>query len=209
MKNLSLILNAILFLLVGYLFMDKFSADKVVEAPITEEGTSEVPKIVYINSDSLIANYAEFQKIKTEMEAKQNKEDAALKSRGRSLERDMGSLQQEMMTLQQDAQGGNLSRVDYEARAAKIQEKEQKLTQKQQSLMADQQRIAEKLMREGQEVNDELQLKIKSKLEQLKAEKGYEYILSYGLGSGVLVADPRYDITNTVLSILNAQTGDE
>ena len=184
--------------------MDKFSADKVVEAPVTEEGTSEVPKIVYINSDSLIANYAEFQKIKTEMEARQNKEDAALKSRGRSLEKDIASLQQEMMGLQQDMQGGNLSRVDYESRAAKIAEKEQKLTTKQQNIMADQQRIAEKLMREGQTVNDELQLKIKGKLETLKAEKGYEYILSYGLGSGVLVADTRYDITDTVLGILNA-----
>lgn len=204
MKNLSLILNAILFLLVGYLFMDKFSADKSVEAPVTEEATSDAPKIVYINSDSLIANYAEFQKIKVDMEAKQKKEDAALKSRGRSLERDIASLQQEMMALQQDAQGGNLSRVDYEARAAKITAKEDKLTKKQQSLMADQQRIAGGLMEEGQKVNDELQLKIKGELEKLKADKGYEYILSYGLGSGVLVADPQYDITNTVLSILNA-----
>ena len=205
MKNLSLILNAILFLLVGYLFMDKFSADKAVEAPVTEETTAEVPKIVYVNSDSLIANYAEFQKIKTEMEAKQNKEDAALKSRGRSLERDIASLQQEMMALQQDMQGGNLSRVDYEARAGKIAQKEESLTKKQQSLMADQQRIASDLMQEGQKINDELQLKIKGKLENLKAEKGYEYILSYGIGSGVLVADPRYDITDTVLGILNTQ----
>lgn len=208
MKNLSLILNAILFLAVGYLFMDKFSADTKVEAPAVQEETSDVPKIVYINSDSLISNYDEFQKIKVEMEAKEKKEDAALKSRGRSLERDVQALQQEMMTLQQDAQGGNLSRVDYEARAGKIAEKEQALTTKQQSLIADQQRIAEKLMREGQTINDELQFKIRGKLEKLKAEKGYEYILSYGLGSGVLVADPQYDITNMVLEMLNASEGE-
>jgi len=188
--------------------MDKFSADTKVEAPAVQEETSDVPKIVYINSDSLISNYDEFQKIKVEMEAKEKKEDAALKSRGRSLERDVQALQQEMMTLQQDAQGGNLSRVDYEARAGKIAEKEQALTTKQQSLIADQQRIAEKLMREGQTINDELQFKIRGKLEKLKAEKGYEYILSYGLGSGVLVADPQYDITNMVLEMLNASEGE-
>ncbi len=183
--------------------MDKSSAKE--EAPAVVEESTEIPPIVYINSDSLIKNYKEFQVIAKEMEAREKREDKALKARGRSLEKEVGALQQEMMALQNEAQGGNLSRVNYEARATKIAEKEQKLTAKQQRLMGDQQRIAGELMAEGNRINDSLQMVIRGKLEGLKAEKGYEFILSYGPGSGVLVADPKYDITDTVLSILNSE----
>lgn len=202
MKYLPLILNAILFLLVGWLIMDRNSAK---EGPAVVEESAEIPPIVYINSDSLIKNYKEFQVIAKEMEAREKREDSALKSRGRSLERDGASLQQEVVTLQNDAQGGNLSRVDYEARATKLAEKEQRLVAKQQKLLADQQKIANELIAEGSRINDSLQLVIRDKLENLKAQKGYEFILSYGPGSGVLVADPKYDITNLVLDILNSE----
>ena len=210
MKNLSLILNILLLLGVGYLFMDKFSSKEAPkEQEVAVEETAETPKIVYVNADTLLNRYEKFQVKKKEIEAREKREDNALKGRGRSLEKDVRALQQEMMSLEQEWQGGNMARVDYETRGQKLMEKQQKLAAKEQSIMQDQQRIAGDIMKEGQRVNDELQAEIKDKLGALKAEMGYEYILSYGMGSGVLVADERYDITEKVLSILNAKAAEE
>ena len=209
MKNLSLILNILLLLAVGYLFMDKFSSKEELKEEVAVEETAEVPKIVYVNADTLLNRYEKFQARKNEIEAKEIREDNALKSRGRSLEKDVRALQQEMMALEQKWQGGNMPRIDYETQGQKLMEKQQKLAAKEQSIMQDQQRIAGDIIKEGQRINDELQAEIKDKLGNLKSEMGYEYILSYGMGSGVLVADERYDITERVLSILNAKAAEE
>ena len=206
MKNLPLILNGILLLAVAYLFADKFSAEATPE-PTTIETTetAAVPKIVYVNADTLLTKYSKFQAVKTEMEAREKKEDGALKSRGRSLERDVKALQQDMAALDAEAQQGNMSRIDYEAKAQKLVERQQKLAAREQKLMGDQQRIAGEIMAEGQKINDELQGEIQAKLKNLKDQMGYEYILSYGAGSNVLVADEAFDITDKVLMILNAE----
>ncbi len=209
MKNLSLILNILLLLGVGYLFMDKFSSKEAPKEEVAVEETADVPKIVYVNADTLLNRYERFQVKKKEIEAREKREDNALKGRGRSLEKDVRALQQEMMSLEQEWQGGNMARVDYETRGQKLMEKQQKLAAKEQSIMQDQQRIAGEIIKEGQRINDELQAEIKDKLGSLKSEMGYEYILSYGMGSGVLVADERYDITEKVLSILNTKAAEE
>ena len=207
MKNLPLVISIVSLLGVGYLLMNQSPkvADTAQATEITEE-SSEVPKIVFVNADTLLLKYEKFQERKKEIEAKEKKEDKALKARGRSLEKEVGELQKKMMELEQEAQQGNLSRQDYEARAKKLVEKQQKLAAKEQRLVADQQRIAGEIMEHGQKINDELQAEIKDKLQSLKAEMGYEYILSYGMGSGVLVADEKYDITDKVLKILNGAT---
>lgn len=207
MKNLPLILNGILLLAVGYLFADKFSAKAAPKPTQTEVSeTKETPKIVYINADTLLMKYDKFQVIRKEMEAREAREDKALKGRGRSLENDVKALQKEMAALDAEAQQGNMSRIDYEARGQKLIKKQQELAAREQKLVADQQRIAGEIMTEGQKINDELQDEIQEKLKALKNEKGYDYILSYGTGSNVLVADDAYDITETVLAILNAAT---
>jgi len=206
MKNLPLILNGILLLAVAYLFADKFSANAAPEPTTTETTeTAEVPKIVYVNADTLLTKYSKFQAVKTTMEAREKKEDGALKSRGRSLERDVKALQKDMAALDAEAQQGNMSRIDYEAKAQKLVERQQKLAAREQKLMGDQQRIAGEIMAEGQKINDELQGEIQEKLKGLKDEMGYEFILSYGTGSNVLVADEAFDITDKVLAILNAE----
>ena len=211
MKNLPLILNGILFLAVAYLFADKFSSETAPETDPAEqtETVTETPKIVFVNADTLLTNYSRFQAVKKEIEAREQREDKALKSRGRALERDVKALQKDMAALDAEAAKGEMSRVDYESKAKVLVERQQKLAAREQKLVTDQQRIAGEILAEGQKINDELQREIQGKLEALKGDMGYEYILSYGTGSNVLVADKAFDITGKVLAILNAEGANE
>ena len=75
MKNLSLILNAVLIVAVGILFYLHFSSTKSIEGgqPSTVRVNTADPGmgIVYINIDSLLNNYAYFADMQDEFADKQ------------------------------------------------------------------------------------------------------------------------------------------
>ena len=75
MKNISLILNVILFILVGVLFYLHFSSkNKTTVAPqvIKTDGKNvQVPQIAYVDIDTFQTNYEYFIKGKAKLEAKQ------------------------------------------------------------------------------------------------------------------------------------------
>ena len=122
MKNLSLILNAVLFLLVGVLFYLHFQGNKNV--PVTDstaafekDATVNAPipqfhnlaatsgKIVFIDYDSLVQNYDFFKKIQKELEYKLKNSESELISKQKKLEEEYQTYMQgqAMMTEQHRA----------------------------------------------------------------------------------------------------------
>lgn len=192
MKNLSLALNIILLLAVGFLFVKHFQGPKVAEPAST--GAAEAASgfnIVYINEDSLLNKYEYFVEKTGALQQKERTASNSLQQKGRAIE-------QEVRSIQAKVQQGLLA-------PNQIAREEQRIGQQQQQLVQEQERMSQELLLETQQLNQELQADVKEVLTRLKDENGYDYVLSYGSGSGVLMVNEALDITNKVVELLNAK----
>ena len=195
--NLSLILNAILFIVTGYLLgahlkerSGQVNTTGESRAKQTEAGALD---IVYVNSDSLLKNFDYYQAKVKELDQKGQEAEAALQSRSKSLERDF-------LQTQQKVQQGLLT-------PNPVQQEEQRLMLKQQGLAAEQEKVGKQLLAERQKILEELEKQIRDILTSLREEKGYDYILNYGPGTGVLMVNEAHDVTGLVLEKLNQDKG--
>lgn len=193
MRKLSLILNAVLFLLVAVLFYLHFNAKK---NPIAATETNAVQElsgshslsIAYVNIDSLEAHYAYFQQKKAELDKEQASIQNDLSGRARTLQNEVADLQKKAATMTQ-AQG--------EAAQKSIMQKQQALQQREQDLR-------QKFMQEQQDFNLDLHNRLTSFLKKYNENKHYSYILSYSeMASDILLKDTAYDITADVIKGLN------
>jgi outer membrane protein len=196
MKNLSLILNAVLLIAVGFLMVQHFSGSKKAGSSDEQSAPKDAPlNVVYVNADTLLTKYEYMNQKQEELSKREQEADTQLKSRGRALEK-------EFLAAQDKIQKGLLA-------PNQIAAEEQRLAQKQQTLMAEQERITRELMSEGQKIQEELNKAIKDLLAEIQKEKGYDYILSYGPGTGILMVNEKLDITPMVLERLNKKETQE
>lgn len=193
MKNITSVLTWILLVAVGYLFFAHFSNSASGPKKETAEvnAKDETPKIVYVNGDSLLKKYTAFQDELNALDARSKSMESTLTSRGRAL-------QQEMISAEQKAQSGQMA-------PAQIQKEQQRLMQKQQNLVAQQENMSKQLLDERQKLQENLEKRVKELLTAVRKEKGYDYILNYGPGTGVLMVNDSLDITKMVLEKLNAK----
>lgn len=193
MKNLSLVLNVILLIAVGVLYVLHFTGGEKNEA-ITEVrasvGTSSaLRQLAYVNSDSLLQNYDYFKDKANELEAKRAKLEAEYTNRAQGLQNEINDFQRNVqnMTMAQ-------------ARAV-----EENLTQKQQNLIRYQQTLQQELMNDENLVNNELYDNVANYLEEYGRKNNLQLVLTYTKGSGVLYANDSLDITQEVIVGLNAE----
>lgn len=196
MKNASLILNIILLLAVGYLFFDHFSGLPETEPGIsrTDFGPSGPLHIVYVNVDTLLTKYDYFRQKQQTLAQKEQEAGADLQARSQTLEK-------EIAEAQRKAQSGLMAPKD-------IQQMQQQLSIKQQRLLQEQQTVQQQLLQESQALQAEIQQKIDDRLAELRTERGYDYVLSYGPGTDVLMVNDSLDITSLVLERLNVAEGE-
>lgn len=196
MKNLSLALNLVLLLAVGFLLIQHFQKPKAVEtasaAPAAKNG--EIA-IVYINEDTLLNNYLYFVGKRDELTERERKGSVSLQQKAQKLE-------QEVRSIQAKVQQGQLA-------PKQIAMEEQRIAQQQQQLAQERDQISQELLLETQKLNQELQADVKELLEELKMQNGYDYVLSYGSGSGVLMVNEKLDITEKLVDLLNAKRAAE
>lgn len=166
-----------------------------------ENGDSAAPSeraaanVVFIYADTILAKYEVFQEKGTALAQREQEETAKLQEKGRAIE-------QEVRAIQNKVQQGLLA-------PNQIAREEQRIGQKQQELMMEREQISQELMAETQKLNQELQEKLNIILKELQAEKGYDYILSYGPGTAVLMVNDELDITEEVLTRLNTQAASD
>jgi outer membrane protein len=194
MKNLSLALNAVLFVLVGVLFYLHFSGKQPSGASpqiIQTDGKSvTVPQIAYIDIDSFQTNYAYFKAGKGTLEAKQ-------KSMEAELDRSMSAFQAEYNSLVQKAQ--YMTEEEGMAAQQKLAEKQQKIEERKQTMEA-------QFMKETQDFNMALQERIVAYLKKYNANGAYTYILPYSRESiNLLYVNDANNITGDVLNGMNEE----
>jgi outer membrane protein len=186
-KNLSLIVNFILIIAVGFLFYKVYSNDKS-PAPTVKSGNG-LPSdaIVFVNSDSLLKHYDYFNNLKENLEKKEDSIDNLLKSRAHSLENEIEAYQQKAPGLSPEQRAGI----------------EEKLLAKQQQIMEMKQNLVDKLNKEESQMMDSLHAHLTEYLKSYNKDRNYYYILGYQRGSGILLANDSLDITDEIIEGIN------
>jgi outer membrane protein len=194
MKNLSLILNAVLIVAVGVLFYLHFSSsDKTGTTGLSENPTGTIMPdmpIVYINIDTLLNNYAYFFDMQEEFADKQSEMEAELNQRSRQYE-------SSAMDYQNKVQKGLVTRRE-------AAEMEQQLLQEQQSLLQLRDELTMELAEEEQVRNRRLINEIMEYLVEYNKTYNYQFIFSNSFGDNLLFANEKLDVTADVLAGLNA-----
>lgn len=188
-NNVSLILNIVLLLAVGFLYFQVFGNKKTGAATEAENDDKRLT-VAYINADSILLNYEVFRKQSEVLAQKEKDADADLQTKGGQFEREMQQVQQKM---QQGLLAPN-----------QVQQEQQRLARRQQQLMQERDQVAQSLMQESQALNQMLQDNLMAELEKVKVAEGYDMILSYSEGGQILLIDDSLDITSRVLKALNA-----
>ncbi|WP_439554958.1 OmpH family outer membrane protein [Dyadobacter sp.] len=189
-NNTSLIWNIVLSLAVAVLFFLHFSSKSSGDAGAAADGNVVAGrKTVYVQVDSLLKNYEFFKDTRKELENKNFQLENELNTKGRSLQNEVAFFQQKAQTMTPE-----------QARSTEAQ-----LMKKQQDLMAYRDQSAQALGQEEAKKNEELYKNIRSYIDKYNKENGYEFVLGYSLGGGILFANPSLDVTQKILDGLNKE----
>lgn len=167
---------------------DKPSDSQTNSKDSTQSAIVTVEKIVYVNSDSLLANYTYAKEVTSRIEAKGKKAQSELQAKGTAFQREIADYQQKAATMSgQDRQNT-----------------EERLARKQQELAQHEQNAGAAFSKETTEENEKLYNKIADYLKTHAKEKGYKLVLTYTKASpNILFADESLEVTNEVVSGLN------
>jgi outer membrane protein len=193
MKNLSLILNAVLLAAVLVLFYLHFSSAKPAASASSEQASLGDSKIAYIRTDSVLKNY-DYLKVQREaLDAKRGKMEQDYRNRAMGLQNEIAAYQRNVssMTLGQ------------------VRATEEDLGKKQQNLQMYQQTLGQQLMEEEQKIQKELYDRITVLLKKYGVEKDLQVVLKFDPSSDVLFAVEGLDISTEVTERLNAEYKDE
>lgn len=195
-NNLSIVLNVVLLVAVGILYLLHFSGNSA-STDDNESGIGQIDSenfaIAYVNSDSLIKNYDFFKEMEKLLIAKRDKLNSEYQNRAEGLQREIANFQ---------STAGNMTIS--QARAV-----EEDLRKKQQNLMMYQEQLGQQLMGEESKMNAQLYDKVSDYLRDYGLNKNLQLVLTYTKGSGVLYANDSLDITNQVLVGLNEAFSEE
>jgi outer membrane protein len=185
LKNLSLILNAILIIAVSILYYMHFN-EKKAAPPLDSQKQSQ---IVYVNSDSLLDNYEYIIQAKKELEEHHQKAEADFNAKGEAFQNAVKAYQARAQSMTPD----------------QMQYTEKDLKEKEEVLMQYKDELTKELAKKEQELDERLFTAIRDYLKKNVGGKNYNYVLGYTKGGGILYANDSLDITKTLLDGLNKE----
>lgn len=185
MKNLSLVLNAILLVAVTILFYFHFAEPKYQSSMGYTGG--DVLRIAYINADTVLKHYEYFKVNRDKFEAKGKQLDQELKNRALGLQGEIESYQRNVnsMTIGQ-------------ARAV-----EEDLGKKRQNLQLYQESLSQQMLADQDKMTKELYTKVTTYLKKYGQERGLQVVLKYDASSDLLFGGDSLDISTKVIKGLN------
>jgi len=188
MKNLSIVLFAVLFLAIIGLYFLHFSGNKksIASDPVS---VSNAQGVAYVNVDTVIFKFDMFFDRRDELMAKQKNAESELNAKGSKYEKGARDYQDKVTK-------GLVTR-------ATAAEMEQALMQQQQELVSLRDQLQANLMEEEQVMNRQILEYITTFLADNKSEYNYQYILGKSFGGVVLYSDSTLDITQKVLDAIN------
>ncbi len=198
-------INKFLFLsFMAVVFFTSCDKNKTVEnTDLTTVETKQEPKIVYIQIDSLLANYDLYKDNKEELESRYEKSEKTLAGKIEAFQKRVGAFQQEVMAIEQKA--NTIAPVELQKLQEKFGKQQQNLAKEEEALMKQRDNAAMELEGKLMEMQKDLQKKIDDFLEKVAEEKGYDFVLMKGSGGGVMFGRETLDITEATLEVLNKE----
>ncbi|MBI5540383.1 MAG: OmpH family outer membrane protein [Bacteroidia bacterium] len=195
MKNISLILNAILFIAVIILFVLHFSSkssSNKESATVVKKTTDSIPAntdIAYINVDSLLKKYNLYEELENKLMEKQKGMESDLNRKSAAFEKEAAEFQKKVQ---------NNSFLSQES----AQRQEQDLMEKQQNLYKLREDLSNELMLESQNLEKQLLDTVTSFLKEFNKDGKYRFILN---SATFLYGNSYLNITDTVVGMLNSR----
>jgi outer membrane protein len=194
MKNVSLILNAVLLIAVIVLFVKVFGVQKTQNGKviITKGDTicgKKLP-IAYINVDSLLSNYQFAKEANESLIKKQEDSRLNVNTRARQLQVEMNEFQRKLEN------NAFLSRE-------RAEQEQSRLLKKQQDLQELDGKLSQQLMQVQQKLSEQLRDTINSFLKIYNKDHKYDVIFSNTSSDNILYAVDGYDITEEITQLLN------
>ena len=187
MKNLSLILNAVLLIAVAVLFYLHFSSKSPSASSIGGSVEAGDLTIAYVNSDSVVKHYEYLKVTNKAFEEKAAKMEQDYTNRVNALRNEVAAYQRNVnsMTLGQ------------------VKATEEDLQRKQQNLAMYEQTLRQQVGEEQGKISKELYDRVTIYLKKYGKEKGLKVVLKQDPTSDVLFADESLDISQAVIKGLN------
>jgi len=194
MKNLSLIINAILAIAVIILFVIVLSgktptATNQIVSGTDSVGYSKLP-IAYVNIDSLLLNYTFAKDANESLIKKQEDSRLTINTKARQLQTEMAEFQRKLEN------SAFLSRERAEQEKLRLQNKQQEL----QELDG---QLSQQLMQVQQKMSEGLRDTINAFMKEYNKNNKYQMIISNTSSDNILYAAKGYDITAEVTKMLN------
>ncbi len=159
----------------------------LIEEQVEQAGN----RIAYINNQLLMEEYQLAIQLRSDFEAEQDRLEQDLNRRQRNFQSEVERFQRELSTGRIAAEEAGL--------------KEQELMQAQQDLIRLNETYRDRLAQQEFEMNNRLLERVGDFLERYNRQKGFDFILGYARGGGILFADPSHDITAEVIDRLNRE----
>jgi outer membrane protein len=191
-KNPSLVWNLLLTLAVAILYFFHFKTHHSSDSSVgSVADVAKGKKIVYVQADSLLKNYDYYKDFQKEFENK-----------GFQLQNDLGnrarSFQNEVAFFQQKAQQGGMTQEQGQSVQQQLAKKEQEIGQYRDAQLA-------KLDEERAKKTEEFYTNIFEYIKRYNKDNGYEFVLGYSKGGGILFADASLDVTKKMIEGLNKE----
>ena len=195
MEKKQLIFNVVFGVCLVVLFVLHFtskggSSDDVAFAVTDSTGAVTSLPIAYVNVDSLLLNYNYSKDLNDVLIKKRENAQATLTQKARQLDSEMGEFQRKQEN------NAFLSEQSFK-------NQQQSLLKKQQDLQKLEQTLTQQLMEDQQVMNKQLRDTIYSFLKSYNLDKKYQVILSNTMNDNVMIANPKLDITEEVIKLLN------
>ena len=192
MNKIQIVINVILVAAIAALFALFYGNKKDVVETVAVSTCSEVMPVAYLNVDSLLANYTFAQEASERLMSKQ--EDARVKMNTK-----LRTFQNEVADFQRKLENNAfLSRE-------RAEQEQQSLAKKEQELQELEAKLTQDIMLENQKLNQQLGDSLNTFLQEFNADGRFHIILSNTAKDNVLMASQQYDITDAVITGMNAR----
>ena len=194
MKNLSLILNAVLAIAVIVLFVKVFSNNPKSPSEKAfyknDSLNAGLLLIAYINVDSLLLNYQFAKEANESLIKKQEDSRLSINTKARQLQTEMSEFQRKLEA------NAFLSRE-------RAEQEQSRLLKRQEDLRELDGQLSQQLMQVQQKMSEQLRDTINSFLKEYNKDQKYQLILSNTSSDNILYATEGLDITPEITDLLN------
>jgi outer membrane protein len=188
MKYLSIVPGILALVIAVVLLTHKPQPATVIPtSTVTSTGSNNF-RMAYFNLDSLEAHYQYFKDVLEQVKEKENEMNAELSGMEKSYQKKITEWQKKAPTMSQ----------------TEGQQAQQEYAQMQQSYQARKQSLQESLLKHNEDMKADIRKKIEDYLKEYNRTKGYNYIISYEANSFIYIRDTANNITDDLVSGLNA-----